>query len=906
MASRKPANGAVSPASRSRPTAHGKSLFLGDEKLYVRGVTYGTFRPNDETQDFPSREAVAEDFAAMAANGINAVRVYTVPPRWLLDLALEHGLFVMVGLPWEQHVTFLDEPARCRSIKQRVAAGVRACAGHPAILCYAIGNEIPSSIVRWHGRHRIERFLEQLYLTAKDEDPDALVAYVNYPSTEYLQLPFVDIVCFNVFLETGPQFESYLSHLQNIAGDRPLVVTETGLDSLRNSEAAQARALDWQVRTAFASGCAGTFVFAWTDEWYRGGFEIDDWAFGLVDRHRQPKQALEAVGRAFAETPFAARSSWPKMSVVVCTYNNEATLPDCFDGLLALEYPDYEVIVVNDGSTDRTDEIAREYGFRLISTENRGLANARNAGLWAATGEIVAYIDADARPDPYWLCHLATAFEKASHVGIGGPNIPPPKPSETADCVANAPGGPIHVLLSDRVAEHIPGCNMAFRKWSLEAIGGFDPQFRIAGDDVDICWRLQDRGWTVGFSPGAVVWHHRRDCVRGYLKQQFEYGKAEALLEGKWPERYNRAGHLAWEGRVYGNGNSKARGWRRWKVYYGTWGQGLFQSVYQRAPGILSSLPLMPEWYLVIAALAAISVMGIVWSPLLLALPLLLISTGALLYESALGGMRASFTQHDLPRSKRIRMRLVVTMLYLLQPAVRLTGRIRHGLAPWRRRGVHLAFPIPHTRSVWSERWQSPETRLRRIEAEIRKSKCIVERGGDFERWDLQVRGGGLGTSVMRMAVEEHGGGKQFLRFRVWPRCSRAGLAVVFAFASLAVAAAIDGTVIGAILLGTAALVLAASILRDCATAMGTLTPAVDHHSDEPQPSAEPAHATNGALGPAKLEVAARFVSRAQANGAHPNGASNVSEIANGNGQIGIASRMQAHEPELDVGERKE
>ena len=908
MASRKPANGPVSPSIR--PTAHGKSLFLGDEKLYVRGVTYGTFRPNDETHDFPSREAVAEDFAVMAANGINSVRVYTVPPRWLLDLALEHGLFVMVGLPWEQHVTFLDDPGRSRSVRQRVAAGVRACAGHPAILCYAIGNEIPSSIVRWHGRHRIERFLEQLYLAAKEEDPDALVAYVNYPSTEYLQLPFVDIVCFNVFLESGTQFESYLARLQNIAGDRPLVVTETGLDSLRNSESAQARALDWQVRTAFAAGCAGTFVFAWTDEWYRGGFEIDDWAFGLVDRERQPKQALEAVGRAFAETPFTASASWPKVSVVVCTYNNENTLRDCFDGLRVLDYPDYEVIVVNDGSTDATDDIVREYGFRLISTENRGLANARNAGLWAATGEIVAYVDADARPDPYWLSHLATAFQKGAHVAIGGPNIPPPRASEISECVANAPGGPIHVLLSDEIAEHIPGCNMAFRKWSLEVIGGFDPQFRIAGDDVDICWRLQDRGWTVGFSPGAVVWHHRRDRVNGYLKQQFEYGKAEALLERKWPERYNRAGHLAWAGRVYGNGSSKARGLRRWKIYYGTWGQGLFQSVYQRAPGILGSLPLMPEWYLVIAALAVISAMGIIWTPLLLAVPFLLVATGALVYESALGGLRASLARRDATRATRARMRFVIASLYLLQPAARLGGRLRFGLAPWRRRGARrLALPIPHTRSVWSERWQSPDARLRRIETELQECKCVVERGGDFERWDLQVRGGGLGTSRMRMAVEEHGGGKQFLRFRVWPRCSRAGLGLVAGFAALATFAAIDGTVIGTILLAAAALFAASFMIRDCATAIGVLTPAVDHHSDEPQQSAEAAPATNGALRPAELELATRLVARTQANGAHPNGDSDESsadKIARGNGTIGISSRIQARKHGLDLGKRKE
>jgi glycosyltransferase involved in cell wall biosynthesis len=129
-----------------------------------------------------------------------------------------------------------------------------------------------------------------------------------------------------------------------------------------------------------------------------------------------------------------------------------------------LEYPNFEVIVVNDGSTDATPEIVSEYGFRLISTANRGLSNARNTGWQEAKGEIVAYIDDDAYPDPHWLTYIAAAFMRTTHVGIGGPNLPPPGDGAIADCVANAPGGPVHVLLSDTEAEHIPGCNMAFRK----------------------------------------------------------------------------------------------------------------------------------------------------------------------------------------------------------------------------------------------------------------------------------------------------------------------------------------------------------------------------------------------------------------------------------------------------------
>src|SRR5205085_2015974 len=109
------------------------------------------------------------DFAQMAENGINAVRVYTLPPRWLLDTAQRHGLRVMVGLPWEQHIAFLDDPGRQRDIERRVREGVRSCAGHPSVLCYTIGNEIPGPIVRWHGAERVERFLERLYRAAKAE-----------------------------------------------------------------------------------------------------------------------------------------------------------------------------------------------------------------------------------------------------------------------------------------------------------------------------------------------------------------------------------------------------------------------------------------------------------------------------------------------------------------------------------------------------------------------------------------------------------------------------------------------------------------------------------------------------------------------------------------------------------------
>ena len=324
-------------ATAPRPVARGKFIWLGDEKLLLRGVTYGPLRANPLGENFRARETVAQDFAAMRAHGINSLRTYTVPPRWLLDLAQAHGLWVLVGLAWYQPVGFLDDAAPPRQICEIIRDGVRACAGHPALLGFAIGNEIPAPVVRWHGARRIEKFLEKLFRLAKHEAPDTLVAYVNYPSTEYLDLPFADLFCFNVYLETPARYTAYLARLQNLAADKPLLLTETGLDSRRNGEAQQAAALDWQIRRAFSGGCAGVFVFAWTDEWWREGQEILDWDFGLVRRDRTAKPALLAVQKAFAEIPFAPRSDWPRVSVVICTHKGFATLEQTLAGVAQLE-----------------------------------------------------------------------------------------------------------------------------------------------------------------------------------------------------------------------------------------------------------------------------------------------------------------------------------------------------------------------------------------------------------------------------------------------------------------------------------------------------------------------------------------------------------------------------------------
>jgi O-antigen biosynthesis protein len=843
----------TSPPPTERSCAHGRSILVGGEKLHVCGVTYGTFDSRDGSS-FPQADRVRRDFEAMDAAGVNAVRTYLPPPLWLLDTALELGMRVMVGLAWEQHVAFLDDAALAARIVESVGLQVRECQAHPAILCYALGNEIPSSIVRWHGKRPIEEFLERLHWQGKANDPNGLFTYVNYPSTEYLELPSLDLSAFNVFLEDESTFESYLARLQNLSGDRPLLITEIGLDSRRNGAQAQAQTLDWQVRHAFGTGAAGVFVFSWTDEWHRGGHEVTDWDFGLVDRKRRPKPSLAAISRVFASSPFPLDGPWPRISVVVCTHNGQETLPECLERLGGLTYPDFETIVVCDGSKDRSAQIAIAHGAVVVETDHRGLSHARNAGIARATGEIVAFLDDDAYPDADWLHYLAASFREERYSGVGGPNIPPDDAPLVAGCVAAAPGGPIHVLIADREAEHVPGCNMAFRKSALEEIGGFDERFWAAGDDVDVCWRLQEAGKTLGFSAGAVVMHRRRDSVRRYLKQQYGYGKAEALLERKWPTRYNRAGASRWSGRIYEQ--PAAGAWRRRAlVRYGTWGTGLFQSIYDPPSNVLASLFQMPESLLLVALFAAISALGLLWPPLLLAVPALAAVLTWVLGAAIASGWRANPSVPGRSPWESLQRRALTALLYLLQPVARLAGRLRNGLSPWRRRiRSGAAWPRPRTIELWSEEWREPQARVQQLQDALAARGGYVRSGGPFDRWDLDLRTGPLGAVKIRVAVEEHGAGRQLLRARISPLVSAGAALVGLLLSALAAFAWHQGRGDIAIAMGEAVLLLVLLAVEGTAIATSLASAEIARLQDGAPAQQEQAPRARAAAAPAPWE----------------------------------------------------
>jgi O-antigen biosynthesis protein len=672
---------AVAASSRPQVSVDGKFFRLGTQKFYVKGLAYGPFAPNAAGEPFASPEQTRADLAQIQKLGANLIRVYHVPAKWFLDLATAHKLKVLVDIPWAKHLCFLDSREHQANAREAVRRAVFACARHPAIFGFSVANEIPPDVVRWSGARAVADFIDELVQEAKSVDPECLCTFTNYPPTEFLRPQSIDFLCFNVYLHQPQAFRNYLARLQMLAESKPLVLGEFGMDSLREGEACQAETLQWQVESAFRAGLAGAVVFSYTDDWWHGGRAIEDWHMGLTTRSRQPKPAFSAVQKMFEAAPRFPLLRYPRVSVVVASYNGERTLTACLDSLERLNYPNYEIILVDDGSTDATPQIVlKHFRVRYFRHEkNLGLSVARNTGIAAATGEIVAFTDSDCRADEDWLYYLVGELLSGEFASIGGPNLLPPEDSAVAAAVMVSPGGPAHVMLTDRQAEHIPGCNMAFYKWALAEVGGFDPIFHKAGDDVDICWRLQQAGYSIGFSPAAFVWHYRRSTVGAYLRQQHGYGEAETLLVRKHPECFNALGGNLWHGRIY-TASKFGVFLRPPIIYRGRFASAGFQSLYTTEPALTLMACTRLEYHvLVTLPLWVLSVMFHQVLPV--AITSLLVSVGVCV---------AAGTQAAFPKQKtRWWSRPLVALLFWLQPIVRGWARYQgslfvrpHALAP--------------------------------------------------------------------------------------------------------------------------------------------------------------------------------------------------------------------------------
>ena len=201
---------------------------------------------------------------------------------------------------------------------------------------------------------------------------------------------------------------------------------------------------------------------------------------------------------------------------------------------------------------------------------------------------------------------------------------------------------------------------MAFYRWAFEGVGGFDPEYRKAGDDVDFCWRIQQAGWVISFSPTAIVWHYRRFTLRAFLKQQDGYGEAESLLRFKHLIFFGPTGTAKWRGQIYG---ATRFSWfvNRQIIYHGIFGEGFFQSIYPAPQSEVAAYLSSIEWFALMIFLFGLGI----FLPGLRIVPYLMLGGTFCVALSYMVRARIE------PKFDTVHARLLVMILAFVQPLVR-------------------------------------------------------------------------------------------------------------------------------------------------------------------------------------------------------------------------------------------
>lgn len=233
--------------------------------------------------------------------------------------------------------------------------------------------------------------------------------------------------------------------------------------------------------------------------------------------------------------------STPLVSIIIAVRNGQKTLDKCLDSISYLEAPDYEVIVVDDGSTDATPAILDKYkNVDVLRTEGVGPSVARNLAIKIAKGEYIAFTDADCIVDKHWITELWKGFTNDKIVAVGGDQRSPSDDSnfgknvnEFMKCIGFVAD---YVKQSNKIirTNHNPTCNVMYRRKVFDELhygflAGLWP-----GEDVELDHRLVMKKYRLMYNPKAIVYHYRVDNWKKYYWMMFNYGKVQAFLLKKY------------------------------------------------------------------------------------------------------------------------------------------------------------------------------------------------------------------------------------------------------------------------------------------------------------------------------------------------------------------------------------
>ncbi|MFQ5847669.1 MAG: glycosyltransferase [Candidatus Methylomirabilales bacterium] len=229
------------------------------------------------------------------------------------------------------------------------------------------------------------------------------------------------------------------------------------------------------------------------------------------------------------------------VSVVVPVRNAMRTLPSCLAALRRLNPAPTEIILVDNGSADGSLQLLRAFAAeyaagtaRVVEEARRGAGAARNAGIRAATGEVIAFTDSDCAPDSAWLRRLTEPFDDPTIGAVAGRVVAAPAASTvelfSALYTLHLPDRPARDRQWTPWRGGYPTANLAVRRALLRELDGFDESIVIYGEDYDLCARLYGRGSAIAYVPGARVFHHHRTTIVGMVRQAFGFGRSLPYL----------------------------------------------------------------------------------------------------------------------------------------------------------------------------------------------------------------------------------------------------------------------------------------------------------------------------------------------------------------------------------------
>lgn len=255
------------------------------------------------------------------------------------------------------------------------------------------------------------------------------------------------------------------------------------------------------------------------------------------------------VCRGFLEQQGLSKlSDYPHVSIIIPVRNRPDEIASCLQSLKEIDYPSekVEIIVVDDASTDNTPNVVSRFPVTLIALKTHKQASfCRNLAAKHAKGKVLAFIDSDCIADPLWLKELMPAFKDPLLGAVGG----------TVDSYFEEDGLSLDryekVKSSLKVGSwfrrsrkgenffYVPSCNLVVKRDIFLELGGFNKDLHV-GEDVDFCWRMQDRGYNLEYRPTGLIYHKHRNRLGTFARRRFDYGTSEPLLQQSHADRIKK------------------------------------------------------------------------------------------------------------------------------------------------------------------------------------------------------------------------------------------------------------------------------------------------------------------------------------------------------------------------------